>query len=171
VSAHRSPHRRYDGPGSRYCLRHVCEHTRPGAAVTALSDLLRPAATKAGLSAREIAFRATEGGYSLKHDTAARYLRGDHGRPKEATLIAFEQVLGIPLHRLRTAANLPAEQTAPYSPPPEASRLTQRQRRAVNEIIRAMLEPGQPAVADLATRRAAPSSRAARHGDPEQTTD
>jgi hypothetical protein len=142
--------------------------------VTALSELLLTAANSAELSARAIARAARDRGHSLNHDTAARYLRGDHGRPDEATLVAFAEILRVPLGRLRTAANLPAEQTAPYSPPPEASRLTRRQRRAVDEIIRAMLEPGT--VADLGARRATPSgratpsSRAARHGDPEQTT-
>jgi hypothetical protein len=77
----------------------------------------------------------------VNHDTAARYLRGDHGTPDEATLVAFADVLGVPLRTLRTAANLPDESVDPYVPPAEASRLTRRQRRAVDEIIRAMLEP------------------------------
>jgi hypothetical protein len=122
--------------------------------MTALSDLL-VASNKAGLSARAVARLARERGYTLNHDTAARYLRGDHGIPDEATLecrghrvipdeatlVAFADILKIPLRELRAAANLPSETTAPYVPPPEASRLTRRQRRAVDEIIRAMLEP------------------------------
>ena len=108
--------------------------------MSALSDLLAEA--NAGrMSARSVARSAQAAGYSLNHDTAARYLRGDHGRPDEATLVALSKVLRIPLSRLRAAAALPADVTEPYRPPAESSRLNRRQRRAVDEIIRAMLEP------------------------------
>jgi transcriptional regulator with XRE-family HTH domain len=121
--------------------------------MSALSDLLTEA--NAGkLSARSLARAAQAAGFSLNHDTAARYLRGDHGRPDEATLLALSKVLRIPLNRLRAAASLPAEVTEPYRPPAESSRLNRRQRRAIDEIIRAMLE-GQPAAKpdELASRR------------------
>jgi transcriptional regulator with XRE-family HTH domain len=131
--------------------------------VSALSEALS-AANKSGLSARAVSRIARERGHSLNHDTAARYLRGDHGQPDEATLVAFADVLHMSLSTLRRAAGLPADETAPYTPPPESSRLTRRQRRAVDEIIRAMLDPGR-SVADLASRRRAAGPRAARHGD------
>lgn len=137
--------------------------------MTALSDLLG-ASNKTGLSARGLARRARELGHSLNHDTAARYLRGDHGVPDEATLIAFADVLRVPLRDLRVAADLPSETTAPYVPPAEASRLTRRQRRALDEIIRAMLEPtsSRGEHARPADRhRATPSREAARRGEPE----
>jgi transcriptional regulator with XRE-family HTH domain len=155
--------------------------------VSALSDLL--STVNAGrLSARAVARAARERGYSLNHDTAARYLRGDHGRPDESTLVALADVLDVPLARLRAAAGLPSELTDPYVPPAEASRLTRRQRLAVDELIRAMLEPRGTVVpdtaGDLGRRRArrtpqrdsrttdAPSqTRAARHGDPEPSSD
>src|SRR3954454_25163999 len=107
--------------------------------MSALSELLNKA-NGGSLSARSLARNAQEAGFTLNHDTAARYLRGDHGRPNEATLLALSKVLPIPLSRLRAASSLPAEETDPYRPPVEASRLTRRQRRAVDEIIRAMLE-------------------------------
>lgn len=137
--------------------------------MTALSDLLVEHNTS-GVSARAVARRAQEMGHTLNHDTAARYLRGDHGVPDEATLIALGEVLRIPLRDLRAAANLPTETTAPYVPPPEASRLTRRQRRAVDEVIRAMLEPTRSATeaADLrGRRRRAADRQAARRGKPE----
>jgi transcriptional regulator with XRE-family HTH domain len=141
--------------------------------MTALSELLVKR-NAAGSSARALARRAQELGHTLNHDTAARYLRGDHGVPDEATLVAFSDVLRIPLRELRAAADLPAETTSPYVPPAEASRLSRRQRRAVDEIIRAMLEPtrtaGEPT--QLAARRRRPPSRqAARHGKAEPPTD
>ena len=141
-----------------------------GPDVTGLSEVLT-AANTGGLSARAVARRAQEHGHSLNHDTAARYLRGDHGRPDESTLLALADVLDVPLATLRAAAGLPSEETDPYVPPLEANRLSRRQRRAVDEIIRAMLDPGagrgtrdQPT--DLAARR-----RAARHGPPEPPVD
>ena len=135
--------------------------------MSALSDLLTEA--NAGrLSARSLARAAQLAGYSLNHDTAARYLRGDHGRPDEKTLVALSKVLRVPMTRLRAAAALPAEETEPYRPPAEASRLNRRQRRAVDEIIRAMLD-GRTGTAEdeVAQRR---TSRTARPGTAKQTT-
>ncbi|MGI8879726.1 MAG: hypothetical protein ACR2KJ_04285 [Jatrophihabitans sp.] len=108
--------------------------------MTALSDVLWTANDRNGWSGRELARQARERGYSLNHDTAARYLRGDHGQPDERTLEAFSVVLGVPMARLRKAADLPSEVTEPYRPPPEAARLSRRQRKAVDELIRAMTE-------------------------------
>jgi transcriptional regulator with XRE-family HTH domain len=146
--------------------------------MTKLSDLVNAAAEERGISARAIARLAREYGHSLNHDTAARYVRGDHGTPDEATLIALSQVLSIPLARLRAAADLPSEITAPYTPPPEASRLSRRQRRAVDEIIRAMLEPSgrtrakaEAPADELGARRGQRAGRAARRGKPEPPVD
>jgi transcriptional regulator with XRE-family HTH domain len=144
--------------------------------MSALSDLLNKANT-AGLSARSLARTAQAAGFTLNHDTAARYLRGDHGRPDEATLLALSKVLRVPLSRLRAAASLPAEETEPYRPPAESSRLNRRQRRAVDEVIRAMLETTAAAAkADeleqrrnrrKPAKRTATSTRAARRGPTE----
>jgi len=123
--------------------------------MSALSDLLN-AANAGRLSARSLARTAQAAGFSLNHDTAARYLRGDHGRPDENTLLALSKVLRIPMSRLRAAASLPADETEPYRPPSESSRLSRRQRRAIDEIIRAMLEQpstSAPQVDELAPRR------------------
>jgi cytochrome P450 len=134
--------------------------------MSALSDALTKGNAK-GLSARAVSRIARERGHSLNHDTAARYLRGDHGQPDEPTLVAFADVLGVPLGRLRRAAGLPADETAPYVPPPEASRLSRRQRRAVDEIIRAMLEPTRTAARTAS--ETASERRAARRGRAERT--
>jgi transcriptional regulator with XRE-family HTH domain len=144
-----------------------------------LSDVIS-AANKEGISARELARRARERGHSLNHDTAARYVRGDHGTPDEGTLVALSDVLGIPLKRLRAAADLPSEIIEAYTPPAEASRLTRRQRRAVDEIIRSMLDPvGRPrtlksvppAAETSSRRRSTPAKRAARRGRAEPPVD
>jgi transcriptional regulator with XRE-family HTH domain len=134
--------------------------------MSTLSELLQSANT-AGLSARSIAREAQALGFTLNHDTAARYLRGDHGRPDEETLLALASVLNLTLGPLRSAAQLPSEETEPYRPPPESSRLTRRQRRAVDEVIRAMLEPTPPRGAAATDRPNARGPRAARRGSAE----
>lgn len=134
--------------------------------MTALSELLQ-ASNTASLSARTIARNAREFGFSLNHDTAARYLRGNHGSPDESTLLALSKVLKVPMTKLRAAAALPNEEVEPYRPPVESSRLNRRQRRAVDEVIRAMLQPSaaDKQVAELdATRAKKAAPRAARRG-------
>ncbi len=143
-----------------------------GHVMTTLSELLN-AANKDGLSARSIAREAQALDFSLNHDTAARYLRGDHGRPDEDTLVALSSVLNVPLTQLRAAAELPSEVTEPYQPPAEASRLNRRQRRAVDEIIRAMLTEPAPAAQPVVeakssrARGSATAPKAARRGSAE----
>ena len=137
--------------------------------MTALSELLQ-ASNSSGMSARTIARNARELGFSLNHDTAARYLRGNHGKPDESTLMALSKVLKVSMTKLRTAAALPNEVTEPYRPPAESSRLSRRQRRAVDEVIRAMLAPNTVTkpVTDLDTARAKKAApRAARRGSAE----
>ncbi len=138
--------------------------------MSTLSELLQAENSK-GLSARAISQAARELGYTLNHDTAARYLRGEHGKPDESTLRAFSTVLGISLGKLRRAASLPADVTEPYQPPAEADRLNRRQRRAVDEVIRAMLQnpPASQPVTDLDARRGRQPTRgkAARRGPAE----
>jgi hypothetical protein len=145
--------------------------------MSGISDLL-VAANRGRRSARQVSRDAQELGYSLNHDTAARYMRGDHGVPDEATLVAFSQVLGVPMTKLRAAAGLPSEIATPYEPPAEASRMNRRQRRAVDEIIRAMVDTGQgrgnrssDRVSNLtaAADAAKPTRRAARSGKAEPT--
>ncbi|MDQ1722896.1 MAG: hypothetical protein QOI26_2630 [Pseudonocardiales bacterium] len=137
--------------------------------MTALSELLQ-ASNSGSLSARTIARNARELGFSLNHDTAARYLRGNHGSPDESTLLALSKVLKVPMTKLRAAAALPNEETEPYRPPAEASRLNRRQRRAVDEVIRAMLQPiaASEQVTELDAKRAKKAApRAARRGSVE----
>jgi transcriptional regulator with XRE-family HTH domain len=138
--------------------------------MSALSELLQ-AENSQRLSARAISQAARELGFTLNHDTAARYLRGEHGTPDESTLQAFSTVLDVSLAKLRRAASLPADVTEPYRPPAEADRLSRRQRRAVDEVIRAMLQPSpasQP-VTELDARRGRQPTRgkAARRGPAE----
>jgi transcriptional regulator with XRE-family HTH domain len=137
--------------------------------MTALSELLQ-ASNGTNLSARTIARNAQKLGFTLNHDTAARYLRGNHGTPEESTLQALSKVLKVPMTKLRTAAALPDEVTEPYRPPAESSRLNRRQRRAVDEVIRAMLQTTTTGkqVTELDIKRAKKAApKAARRGSVE----
>lgn len=104
--------------------------------MSALSDALNEA-NKQGWSTRQIAEKS-----GLNHATVAKYLNGTHAvRPDEETLKALSEVFRIPLERLRELAGLQPGEPDPYVPPQEAARLTRRQRRAVDEVIRSMLDP------------------------------
>lgn len=106
--------------------------------MTALSELLREANVH-GWSTREIARRAEKNGHNLAQPTVSKYMGGRHGRPTEAVLAAFSDVLNIPIDKLRTAAGVPAGTGSPWTPPSEANRLDTRQRRALEELIRSMV--------------------------------
>lgn len=105
--------------------------------MTRLSDALNEA-NERGLSAREIANAAKP---PISHTTVARFLAGTHGRrPSDDSLKSLASVLKISVMELRQLADLPAGENRPYVPPAEASQLNDRQREAVNELIRSIVE-------------------------------
>jgi hypothetical protein len=106
--------------------------------VSALSDALN-AANDLGWSAREISRRT---GGKISHSVVADYLNGrGSAHPKEYVLAAFAEVFPrLTVQMLRELAGLPAGEKEPYEPPEEAHRLTARQRRAVDELIRLLAE-------------------------------
>jgi hypothetical protein len=108
--------------------------------VSALSDELHRA-NRENWAARRISREAQLRGHTLSHETVAKYLRGDHAQPEEATLVAFADALSTSLARLREAAGIVTDEHGPFELPAEAARLTKRQREAVVGVVRAMLEP------------------------------
>lgn len=101
-----------------------------------LSDLLN----SQPVSARQAADIAKERGIPLPYGTLAGYWAGTHGRPTARSLERLAEVLTIPLAQLQMAA---WDTTAPlgrYTPPPEADLLGERQRRALDELIKSMAE-------------------------------
>lgn len=88
-----------------------------------------------GVSNREIARRSKD---RLSRATVDKYLRADHGKPTEEIIVAFHDVLGIPVDELRRAAGLPRGERGPYEPPSEAAQLDQRTRNALSELIRSI---------------------------------
>lgn len=106
--------------------------------MTVLSELLHQSNVQ-GWSNREISVRADKNGHKLSRASVDVYMGGRHGRPTEAVLAAFSDVLNIPIDKLRTAAGVPAGTGSPWTPPSEANRLDTRQRRALEELIRSMV--------------------------------
>lgn len=130
-------------------------------AVSALSDALNEANVN-GWSSREIARRS---GDRVHHATVSNVMRGKHANaPTDELLKAFVEVFPkFTLQQLRALAGLPAGEAEPYRPPTEANRLTTRQRKAVDELIRLLADSaggdrsGNSAATndELASRRAA----------------
>lgn len=104
--------------------------------MSALSDALNDANTE-GWSSREIARRADD---RIHFGTVAAYLGGRHGSPSEDVLSVFAEVLKVPMPKLRELAGLPAGEIGPYKAPREADRLDRRQRRLIDELIRALAD-------------------------------
>lgn len=69
---------------------------------------------------------------------ATRLVHGDTSSSDE-TIAAVAEALGVPLARIYELVGVSAAEAKPYSPPAEASRLTDRQRRAIDEIIRSIV--------------------------------
>ena len=106
--------------------------------MSALSKLLRLA--NPGLSSRELASRARKAGERIGHDTIARYERGDHTQwPSDDVIRALAAAYQIPEDELRSAASVPTPVHREL--PEEAAFLTERQWRAVEELIRSMTAP------------------------------
>lgn len=86
-------------------------------------------------SARDLAAKA-----SVAPSTITRLFAGESS-PTEDTLTAVADALGISVLKVRRIAGRPVGESDPFVLPPEANRLDRRQRAAVVEIVRLLLEP------------------------------
>lgn len=113
-----------------------------------LSDLLN----SQPVTARQAAEIADQRGVSLPYGTIAAYWSGRHGRPSARTLERLAEVLTIPLAQLQMAAwnrTAPAED---WTPPPEVRLLSDRQRRALDELIRSFAATQEESNEDTSTQ-------------------
>ena len=107
--------------------------------VSRLSDHLN-SLNRENLSLREIEARAAEAGQRISFTTAGSYMRGQHpDPPNRRALAAFAAVFGVTVEEIIEATT--DEVAHPYIPREGSERLTDPQRRAVDEIIR-LLGPG-----------------------------
>lgn len=95
-----------------------------------LADLIRSKAPD--LSNRQIAERA-----GLRPGTVDRVMNGV-GQPKVETVDKIAQALKIPVEQAREAAGKPRGSSELYVPPAEARLLDERQRLALDELIRSV---------------------------------
>jgi hypothetical protein len=122
--------------------------------VSALSDLINQELSRRGLDGASLRDLSERSDNRLSKDAVRIYRAGLHGRPTEEVLTAWSELLGTPISDLRRAADVPAGEQGPYVLPAEASRLSERQRAAVTELIRAFVGGERPA----ATSRRRPSA-------------
>jgi len=122
--------------------------------MSALSDLL-VSHIPDGWSWRRVGREAESRGHAMSSATTSKYLGGRHGVPSESVLLAFSDVLAIPIEKLREAARVPVGEEPPYVPPAEANRLDRRQRAAVDELIRSIVDAGDARMQATARRYAA----------------
>lgn len=109
-----------------------------------MSDLSRYLAdAKGDRSIDDIAKRATESGHPLSRSVVAKYLRGEHGtRPPEETLQGLAAGLQLDVRELRRLAGRPPGELGQYTPTPLSASLTQEQRDALDNLIRAFVSEG-----------------------------
>lgn len=76
----------------------------------------------------------------MSHTQLAKYMKPGHPKPSDQILEAFSAIFpSLSIQRLRELAGRPAGEPGPYLPPPEAARLSDRQRKAVDELIRSIV--------------------------------
>lgn len=146
--------------------------------VTRLSDRLNQAKDAVDLNVDAAVLRAQEAGFSIDRSIAYKALKGNRAKkPTDDTLRGFEAVFGVPVTELRKLLELPAGELEPYKPPAYANRLSRDQRKALNNLIRTIVEstvavteePGDVTDEATVTHLPAPAKqtrRAARKGTP-----
>lgn len=67
------------------------------------------------------------------------YFRDTHPQPSESVLGALSEVFSVPVQTLRRLASLADGEDIPYEPPPEAARLSAKERSIVDDVIRAIV--------------------------------
>ena len=83
------------------------------------------------------------------------------GRQEDDTIVRVATTLGLDLDKAYGLAGVTAPEAKPYTPPAEAHRLNERQRKAIDELIRATVADLQEQEAgDGSERSATPMNRA-----------
>lgn len=105
--------------------------------VSALSDLLN----SQPMTARQAADKAEAEGIDLPYGTLSGYWAGNHGRPTRASLAKLAQVVPqLSEAQLQEAAWGKTAPLGPYRPTMESVHLTGQQRRALDRLIKSIVE-------------------------------
>ena len=116
-------------------------HDRKVCAVSDLSDYLKR--HQGDRKPDQIVEEAARLGHSIDRTAVYAALRGRYAKvPREETLAALAAGFGLDVRELRRLAGKPAGELGPWSPPREASSLTQGQRDALDTLIRVIVREG-----------------------------
>lgn len=104
------------------------------------------------MSIRAVARRATERGHPISPETVRQLANGSHsGRVDDGTVDALAAALDVSrAELLRAMHETRSSSIGPWEPPEVAHRLSLRQRRALEELIAAMVSPRAAADEDRA---------------------
>ncbi|WP_102143343.1 hypothetical protein [Mycobacterium hubeiense] len=117
-----------------------------------LIDLIDIAAQRhGGASGRRLAELAQHAGHDISHATLNRLRQGTYAtRPSDASIRAIAYLADVSENTAFAAAGVTAPAAAVYQPPREAQRMSTRQRKALDEVIRAFAaEPAAPALSGV----------------------
>lgn len=112
-----------------------------------LIDLIEIAATRHdGASGRRLAELAQRAGHDISHATLNRLRQGTYAtRPSDASIRAIAYLADVSENVAFAAAAVAAPAAVVYQAPAEAQRMTTRQRKALDELIRAFAAGDTPA--------------------------
>lgn len=125
-----------------------------------LIDLIDLAAQRhGGASGRRLAELAQRAGHDISHATLNRLRQGTYAtRPSDASIRAIAYLADVSENTAFAAAGVTAPTAVVYQPPAEAQRMSTRQRKALDELIRAFVcgeTPARTAEVDFARLLAA----------------
>jgi hypothetical protein len=99
-----------------------------------------------GASGRRLAELAQRAGHDISHATLNRLRQGTYAtRPSDASIRAIAYLADVAESIAFTAAGVRAPTAVVYAPPAEAQRMSTRQRKALDELIRAFAADEKPA--------------------------
>jgi hypothetical protein len=112
-----------------------------------LIDLIEIAATRHdGASGRRLAELAQRAGHDISHATLNRLRQGTYAtRPSDASIRAIAYLADVSENVAFAAAGVSAPAAVTYQAPAEAQRMSTRQRKALDELIRAFAADDKPA--------------------------
>lgn len=111
-----------------------------------------------GASGRQLADIAQRAGHDVSHTTLNRLRNGTYAsRPSDATIRAIAYLAEVPETSAFVAAGVRPPGAEHYRLPDESQRMSTRQRRALDELVRAFVDqelaPTVPAMGNLLTAR------------------
>ena len=114
-----------------------------------LIDLIEIAAARhGGASGRRLAELAQRAGHDISHATLNRLRQGTYAtRPSDASIRAIAYLSDVSENVAFAAAAVAAPAAVVYQAPAEAQRMSTRQRKALDELIRAFAADDKPAPA------------------------